>query len=270
MDRRGYEIHVSIHAPREGSDRLPAARRSPSACFYPRSPRGERRLQAWVRPVQLQISIHAPREGSDLQHLAADQRVLHISIHAPREGSDLNPRTQTRYPSAFLSTLPARGATVGVLADKGDGAISIHAPREGSDSGIERFFAFFAYFYPRSPRGERPWTSSRQYANREFLSTLPARGATVQPDVHHVGVVISIHAPREGSDQGGQNTGDQISISIHAPREGSDNSRLALTSPATSFLSTLPARGATRGQHQDSPNERISIHAPREGSDRYR
>ena len=56
-----------------------------------------------------------------------------------------------------------------------------------------------------------------------FLSTLPVRGATVVVVFKLVHFVISIHAPREGSDLalvveaavGG-------GISIHAPREGSD------------------------------------------------
>ena len=56
-----------------------------------------------------------------------------------------------------------------------------------------------------------------------FQSTLPVRGAT---DLIALGIfacVISIHAPREGSDDIGPQgpKGDQ-GISIHAPREGSD------------------------------------------------
>ena len=35
---------------------------------------------------------------------------------------------------------------------------------------------------------------------REFLSTLPARGATVPEGVMGPRLLISIHAPREGSD----------------------------------------------------------------------
>ena len=58
-------------------------------------------------------------------------------------------------------------------------------------------------------------------------------------------ILISIHAPREGSDQRGRRERRSQTISIHAPREGSDRSSAV--------------RGAT-------PNE-ISIHAPREGSD---
>ena len=38
--------------------------------------------------------------------------------------------------------------------------------------------------------------------------------------------IISIHAPREGSDErANRYKGAQLKISIHAPREGSDKSR---------------------------------------------
>ena len=80
--------------------------------------------------------------------------------------------------------------------------------------------------------------------------------------------VISIHAPREGSDVivNGSNAQD-VDISIHAPREGSDlrdgarksqkgnfyprsprGERPMYNHPSAvpcGFLSTLPARGAT-------------------------
>ena len=102
-------------------------------------------------------------------------------------------------------------------------------------------------FYPRSPRGERH------------------RGPVA--DRRHP--LISIHAPREGSDgknDGGRAgdcnfyprsprgerptdwllTGSILDISIHAPREGSDASWYASTPATQIFLSTLPARGATR------------------------
>ena len=36
-----------------------------------------------------------------------------------------------------------------------------------------------------------------------------------------------------------------MNISIHAPREGSDDAVLALAATCATFLSTLPARGAT-------------------------
>ena len=78
------------------------------------------------------------------------------------------------------------------------------------------------YFNPRSPRGERQ---------------------TIHDIVKQVSK-ISIHAPRGGSDQKGQNTPGAACISIHAPRGGSD--------PCISFIQFL---------------QLISIHAPRGGSD---
>ena len=60
----------------------------------------------------------------------------------------------------FLSTLPARGATVGGNVAVVVGNISIHAPREGSDAFIEGGGNNRTYFYPRSPRGERLFTTS--------------------------------------------------------------------------------------------------------------
>ena len=102
----------------------------------------------------------------------------------------------------FLSTLPARGATLPAptstralryfypRSPRGERLpepqlcrvhhrISIHAPREGSDMYFRCLLSQSRYFYPRSPRGERPWY---------------AASAAVQGN-------ISIHAPREGSDQ---------------------------------------------------------------------
>ena len=104
----------------------------------------------------------------------------------------------------------------------------------------------------------------------KFLSTLPARGATaVTEDGTRYGI-ISIHAPREGSDimcwspmragmvflstlpARGATQPFQLLfvvpllISIHAPREGSDMFSFFSSSKFVKFLSTLPARGATQ------------------------
>ena len=57
-------------------------------------------------------------------------------------------------------------------------------------------------------------------------------------------LAISIHAPREGSDDVGQMSSVAYYISIHAPREGSDS---------FNFCNCCTTS--------------ISIHAPREGSD---
>ena len=80
-------------------------------------------------------------------------------------------------------------------------------------------------------------------------------------------MVISIHAPRPGSDLL-QHIINQFCrcISIHAPRTGSDMK--AQRGGATwSFQSTLPARGATQYRTSVVLYKCISIHAPRTGSD---
>ena len=197
-------ILISIHAPREGSDR---GVRKPGACrhphFYPRSPRGERRNGIGaVRPDFLFLSTLPARGATNSAHQSVQAhqflstlpargatraglkvvRKDNISIHAPREGSDKAPTHAVLFSKKFLSTLPARGATVL------DGYRLIH---QGD-------------FYPRSPRGER----------------LPA--------AHRCGRnhLISIHAPREGSDRAARTALTRLMvISIHAPREGSDEKR---------------------------------------------
>ena len=100
---------------------------------------------------------------------------------------------------------------------------------------------------------------------------------------------ISIHAPREGSDDQFVGHAPVTDISIHAPREGSDQcqglveriraefqSTLPVRGATTNntelggiclFQSTLPVRGATNSKAEGQKNREISIHAPREGSD---
>ena len=79
--------------------------------------------------------------------------------------------------------------------------------------------------------------------------------------------MISIHAPREGSDLINIVLRPVILISIHAPREGSDEYSTGATCASTKFQSTLPARGATVYAPIEPWAMLISIHAPREGSD---
>ena len=65
-------------------------------------------------------------------------------------------------------------------------------------------------------------------------------------------VVISIHAPREGSDYIKLGWDVYCTISIHAPREGSDFSLAGGIIMSVEFQSTLPVRGATAKMHKKS------------------
>ena len=78
-------------------------------------------------------------------------------------------------------------------------------------------------FNPRSPHGERPGTTAPTATYGQFQSTLPARGATRDGDGGDLMEVISIHAPRTGSDPFRAGfIRNSSTISIHAPRTGSD------------------------------------------------
>ena len=169
------------------------------------------------------ISIHAPRAGSDRREPAS--RVGDgISIHAPRAGSDSLGRLPDGNREHFNPRSPC-GERLGGF--------------EGDAGGID--------FNPRSPCGERRALAGIRMTHTGFQSTLPVRGATRALDDVQAGFVISIHAPRAGSDIarclrhadagyfnprspcGERRVKDILispisrQISIHAPRAGSDN-----------------------------------------------
>ena len=122
-------------------------------------------------------------------------------------------------------------------------------------------------FNPRSPCGERRAALTQGYAVLRFQSTLPVRGATVHISQPSYTNIISIHAPRAGSDYDFGKSNIVEDISIHAPRAGSDMHGRAGRSPSRHFnprspcgerlahsncmasvirfQSTLPVRGAT-------------------------
>ena len=80
-------------------------------------------------------------------------------------------------------------------------------------------------FNPRSPCGERPASSTTALSSGRFQSTLPVRGATWVVAAHCRQMLISIHAPRAGSDKTLSIFVMVRVISIHAPRAGSDAAR---------------------------------------------
>ena len=93
----------------------------------------------------------------------------------------------------------------------------------GSDHSSSRRHGRSLYFNPRSPHGERPHLQ---------------RCSRLIP-------LISIHAPRMGSDCIRRRKRPRTHISIHAPRMGSDLMMRLTSARLMSFQSTLPAWGAT-------------------------
>ena len=168
--------------------------------------------------------------------------------------------------------------------------ISIHAPRMGSDQLFGQSVPSQFDFNPRSPDGERLKFNDKYFDELIFQSTLPGWGATVKsrqfargfsnfnprsPDGERprtfsttiYEVMISIHAPRMGSDKIQNSTLSCKKISIHAPRMGSDFRHPFVCSFHIYFNPRSPdgERPFVHGWWQPPPT--ISIHAPRMGSD---
>ena len=238
------EPPISIHAPRMGSDLIVTWSIRPDTYFNPRSPDGERPPHIRFLHLPECISIHAPRMGSDLISVAAACRALrfqstlpgwgatgchallfhlvNISIHAPRMGSDSIGRP---YPRSLIHFNPR----------------SPDGERRDSKAPL----SIMPNFNPRSPDGERLSTWCWESIPPIFQSTLPGWGATClrspvavcftyfnprSPDGERLRFatapplvsMISIHAPRMGSDETQKPLSALCRISIHAPRMGSD------------------------------------------------
>ena len=167
-----------------------------------------------------------------------------ISIHAPRVGSDNRPDSIAECPF-----------------------ISIHAPRVGSDCFCVRIATEAFNFNPRSPCGERLLIDHQNFFCFLFQSTLPVWGATSRSLIDFLSakfqstlpvwgatkprgrlgqiILISIHAPRVGSDWDANVSILRPDISIHAPRVGSDGKGKQKGILQAEFQSTLPVWGAT-------------------------
>ena len=114
------------------------------------------------------------------RYIPCDGRLTATAYFNPRSphGERPNLLLTKELPNLFQSTLPAWGATGGMVRRKREPEISIHAPRMGSDIVTTAAASNVLYFNPRSPHGER------QY---DYLTS----------DEY---IIISIHAPRMGSD----------------------------------------------------------------------
>ena len=236
---RGATIHavllgqlcvISIHAPREGCDKL---------LIDPPLPGGA-------------ISIHAPREGCDASPSAmaplvsafqsthpargATRRARSpaapapISIHAPREGCDgskggyaaLSPDFNPRTPRGVRRACDGIGT--------GRRGISIHAPREGCD--LTRLYfrpEELRNFNPRTPRGVR----------------------LVGGAVLSHGQAISIHAPREGCDFD-QNLTVQTNVRFQSthPARGATRSSLESVRASRGHFNPRTPRGVRHVIHR--------------------
>ena len=194
--------------------------------FNPRSPRGERPRQKMRSILFLHFNPRSPR-GERQPQFIIDSYIDIFQSTLPAGGATIS-TGRCLLTSVFQSTLPAGGATAdnNTVLNKRF-RISIHAPRGGSDILSQKAITSRTNFNPRSPRGERRFSTSRTSSRVLFQSTLPAGGATFALYPEDFDIYISIHAPRGGSDEPKIPVKEEVfHISIHAPRGGSDSFRI--------------------------------------------
>ena len=168
---------ISIHALREEGDRPSFFKSSMSGNFYPRPPRGGRRV-GMPQHVGVQRFLSTPSARRATVSSRDSPRTSKISIHALREEGDAAATLLSRVPSHFYPRPPRGGRPSALGSATFSSAISIHALREEGDlktaiAGVEA-----ADFYPRPPRGGRRRCRGRRSRSWRFLSTPSARRAT--------------------------------------------------------------------------------------------
>ena len=146
----------------------------------------------------------------------------------------------------FLSTLSLRRATHTFAPLLHDFVISIHALLAESDCPLFLPCWLLAYFYPRSPCGERRIRSLGRRASKPFLSTLSLRRATAfcQPLLASVMQFLSTLSLRRATGRlAGYDAGNQNFY----PRSPCGERRRIFSPLMTipKFLSTLSLRRAT-------------------------
>ena len=213
---------VSIHAPREGSDRNGSSPGSRGGCFNPRSPRRERPYPVVHHGAFAMFQSTLPAKGATNEGRPCRSHQLTFQSTLPAKGATLE-AGEYQAIVRFQSTLPAKGATSPVATYLVLSRVSIHAPREGSDLTPWQTLLHRNSFNPRSPRRERPRTRSCPTPNLEFQSTLPAKGATRRSSARRR---------------------DFASFNPRSPRRERRWPRVDV-SIDFEFQSTLPAKGAT-------------------------
>ncbi len=127
-----------------------------------------------------------------------------ISIHAPRVGSDRVKAVFLGLCFQFQSTLPVWGATFWICPAATQ--LLYFNPRSpcGERRGVGSYNGLTPLFQSTLPVwGATTSSGLAKFSSRKFQSTLPVWGATPLIAELISKIIISIHAPRVGSDPGG-------------------------------------------------------------------
>ena len=168
----------------------------------------------------------------------------------------------------FLSTPSARRATGPRMGSRSVCGISIHALREEGDVLHVLDALPVSDFYPRPPRGGRPYFLVIFKPGKEFLSTPSARRATgrhgsrapLKPEFLSTPSARRATCPLQPFNM-------QSPISIHALREEGDADRHGDGRRAADFYPRPPRGGRLMAPDGVLSAAEISIHALREEGD---
>ena len=192
-----YE-EISIHALREEGDSSQSSSVSSALYFYPRPPRGGRRLVGTYDCQTHNISIHALREEGDPIEVKNKWDNDVISIHALREEGD-------RYKPSKVTGLfhfyprPPRGGRRGQRNEYiRCSDFYPRPPRGGRPQGAGKRL-HLSDFYPRPPRGGRRVTAAyRDREQRDFYPRPPRGGRPPPPTLHSIRENFYPRPPRGG------------------------------------------------------------------------
>ena len=147
--------------------------------FYPRPPRGGRRLALPYFFLFVGISIHALREEGDRPVLPSAGRSRYFYPRPPRGGRPSLGRVDTRGTRISIHALREEGDRLSAeWIQEGQEFLSTPSARRATKSG-KRQKIQQCNFYPRPPRGGRRRSSGRTSISKRFLSTPSARRATL-------------------------------------------------------------------------------------------
>ena len=180
---------ISIHALREEGDWAQQSTGCTEQYFYPRPPRGGRRVNPYSGLAGFLFLSTPSARRATIFGIKAELAVV-ISIHALREEGD--PSSKSARPSGrnFYPRPPRGGRRPPEAPAAADRLISIHALREEGDLGatIDRLHRAVFLSTPSARRATR--NPAPQPRAARFLSTPSARRATKPLDYGILGVTF--------------------------------------------------------------------------------
>ena len=239
-----YDITISTHAPRTGSDEWLDVGFNVTRPFQP------------TLPARGATSFGVHRQNTNYFNPRSPHGERQIEYLSARGEDDFNPRS------------PHGERHIAQICSAFNVSISTHAPRTGSDGAFEIFFEIFRISTHAPRTGSDGIGADGRPIRTTFQPTLPARGATTYEDCEdEPGGSISTHAPRTGSD---------IATLPQPYRQPNFNPRSPhgerqFPRPAPSHADCIsthaPRTGSDDGEDVMRWWLKISTHAPRTGSD---